>query len=542
MFLSSTTRLRAAALGTLVASATLVAAPDAHAQTFDTVRVANGLSSPLYVTTPPNEDRLFVLEQNTGRIRIVDNGTTLPASFLDIGSISSSGGERGLLGLAFHPDYEDNGYFFVSYTANNGSSILARYTRLNADQADPSSAVILLNQNQPFSNHNGGCIQFGPDGYLYLGLGDGGSANDPGCRSQDPTTLLGKMLRLDIDTVDATGSYGIPASNPFVGVAGVLPEIYQLGLRNPWRFSFDRQNGDLYVGDVGQFSREEVNYHPFGTGSGLNLGWRLFEGFTCIGFGNCPTTLPGCDATGVYTDPILQYTHGGGNCSITGGYVYRGCAIPEAQGRYFYADYCTAFIRSTEVVGGVASTPIVHTNDLNPGPGQNIQTINSFGEDRHGELYIVDQVGGEVFKIVPQSGVAPVACEPLIAKFDTLSVIDGGWQELQLDAGPANGGNLYLLTGSASGTTPGIPVDGLTVPLNVDSYLLALASSPNSPPLEDGLGVLDADGRGEAAFTIPSATLNPSLAGSTLHHAFVVLSPSGVVSFASNAAAVNLGN
>ena len=252
-------------------------------------------------------------------------------------------------------------------------------------------------------------------------------------------------------------------------------------------------------------------------------------------------TLPGCNSVGVYTEPVLQYTHAGGSCSITGGYVYRGCAIPAAQGRYFYADYCSAFIRSTEVVGGVASTPIVHTNDLNPGPGQNIQTINSFGEDRHGELYIVDQVGGEVFKIVPQSGVAPVSCEPLIAKFDTLSVTDGGWQEFQLDAGSDNGGDLYLLTGSASGTTPGIPVDGLTVPLNLDAYLLAVSSSPNSPPLEDGLGVLDANGRGEAAFTIPAGTLNPSLAGSTLHHAFVVLSTSGVVSFASNAAPVNLG-
>lgn len=537
------TDLRSIAGVALAAAFFVGSAPNAVAQNIDTVRVASGLSAPLYVTTPPNEDRLYVVEQNTARIRIVEDGVTLPAPFLDIGSIASQFGERGLLGLAFHPDYEDNGYFFVNYTNNAGTTVIARYTRQTANQADPASAVIVLTQAQPFSNHNGGCLQFGPDGFLYISSGDGGSANDPQCNSQDLGTLLGKLLRIDIDTIDGPlGTYSIPSSNPFVGVAGARPEIYQLGLRNPWRFSFDRLTGDLYLGDVGQNAREEVNFHAFGTGAGSNLGWRIFEGFTCIGFGNCPPSLPGCGSTGVYTDPVLQYTHTGGACSITGGYVYRGCAIPSLQGQYFYADVCADFIRTTEVIGGVASTPVDRTADLNPGPGQDIGFIVSFGEDRHGELYIVDAGDGEVFKIVPQAGTAPVACDPLIAEFSSLSIVDGGIQSFVLDAGPANAGNLYLLSGSASGTSPGIPIGGLNVPLNLDSYLLALAASPNSPPLEDGFGVLDADGRGEAAFVLPGGILAPSLIGTELNHAFVALSLTGTVTMASNAVSVTLSN
>ncbi len=524
---------------TALFAATIAFAPAAQAQVVDTVRVATGLAQPLYLTTPPNEDRLFVLEQTTARIRIVDNGTVLPAPFLDIGAIASGGGERGLLGLAFHPDYEDNGYFFVNYTNNAGNTVVARYTRLNADQADPASEVVVLTQNQPFSNHNGGCLQFGPDGFLYIGFGDGGSANDPSCNAQNMNTLLGKLLRINVDTIDSLGMYSVPATNPFVGVPLTKEEIYMSGLRNPWRFSFDRLTGDLYIGDVGQNAREEIDYAAYGTGAGQNLGWRLYEGFTCIGYGNCATTLPGCAATGVYTDPIYEYTHAGGACSVTGGYVYRGCAIPAMTGQYFFADYCSSQISTFEVVGGAPVGVTNRTADLAPGGGQSIISITSFGQDRQGELYIIDQNGGEIFKILPQGAAAQ--CEPLLAEFSIISVADGGVQNLFLDAGLANAGALYLLNGSATGTIPGIPFGGFTIPLNFDAYLVATLKFPNLPPLDDSLGLLDASGRATASFSADPGTLKPGLVGLELNHAFVVLSPLGALNFVSNAVSVLLG-
>jgi hypothetical protein len=306
-----------------------------------TERVASGLSSPIFVTSPPGDlQRLFIVER-PGRIVILINGQVLPDPFLDIVGRVLSGGERGLLGLAFHPDYDNNGYFYVNYTNTSGNTVVSRFEiSADPDLADSSSEYLLLTISQPYSNHNGGMIAFGPnDGYLYIGMGDGGSGGDPQNRAQNDGVLLGKMLRID---VDGSSPYGIPPDNPFAGPGDPLDEIWARGLRNPWRFSFDRQTGDIYIADVGHwrfsFDRqtgdiyiadvgqsqwEEIDYQPASGSGGENYGWRLMEGNHCY---NPPVD---CDPGGL-TYPIYEYSHGGSpfRCSITGGYVYRGNAIP----------------------------------------------------------------------------------------------------------------------------------------------------------------------------------------------------------------------
>jgi cysteine-rich repeat protein len=354
------------------------------------VRVASGLSSPLLATAPPRDvSRVFIVEQ-TGRIRVLKWGTLLPVPFLDIHTKIASGGERGLLGLAFHPNYATNGRFFVDYTDLSGNTVVSQYqVSANPDVAGTTETIV-LQVTQPFANHNGGHLAFGPDGYLYIALGDGGSGGDPQGNGQNINTLLGTLLRID---VDGTPPYVSPATNPFFGATPGLDEIWAYGLRNPWRFSFDRSAGDLYIGDVGQGRFEEVDYQPAGSGGGQNYGWNVVEGD-----GHCYPSGTGCDQTGM-TLPILEYNHTQG-CAITGGYVYRGCAMPDLRGTYFYGDYCTAFIRSFRVVGGVATDQQDRTADLAPGGGLSISSISSFGEDARGELYICD-LGGAVFKIVP---------------------------------------------------------------------------------------------------------------------------------------------
>jgi len=356
--------------------------------------VATGLVNPLFVTYAPfDSTRIFILEQ-PGRIRIVKNSTLLSRSFLDIDSIvGSTGSEQGLLGLAFHPNYQSNGFFYVNYTNNSGNTVVARYSvTANPDSANANSSFNILNITQPFSNHNGGMIAFSPiDGYLYIGMGDGGSANDPGNRAQNKLNLLGKMLRID---VDGGSPYSIPADNPFVGNVAYLQEIWALGLRNPWRFSFDRENGNLYTADVGQGTYEEIDFQSATSGGGENYGWRLKEGDHCF----IPST--GCDTIVGQSDPITEYTHGGTpfRCSITGGYVYRGCAIPDLQGHYFYADYCSAQIWSLRYNGTTISDSTQRTADL----GAGTIAVSSFGEDYYGELYICSHTNGRVLKIIPQ--------------------------------------------------------------------------------------------------------------------------------------------
>jgi glucose/arabinose dehydrogenase len=348
--------------------------------------VATGLSAPLYLTSPPGDlSRLFIVEQ-TGAIRIVKDGALLPAPFLDLSAQVLVGGEQGLLGLAFTPDYPTSGRFVVHYSDLAGDTRLSSFqVSTNPDLADATTEQVILTADQPYPNHNGGQVLFGPDGFLYLGLGDGGSANDPEGRGQNRSELLGSILRVD---VQGGAPYTIPPDNPFVGQAGVLPEIWSYGLRNPWRFSFDRATGDLYIADVGQDRFEEVDIAPAaaeGAGRGANYGWNIMEGLHCLS-GNQ------CDQTGL-TLPVFEYGHDQG-CSIAGGYVYRGSAIPNLQGLYFYGDFCQGWVRSFRYMSGSAME-VTDWPRLRPGG-----PITSFGEDAAGELYVLASAGG-VFKLVP---------------------------------------------------------------------------------------------------------------------------------------------
>ncbi|MGB1772390.1 MAG: PQQ-dependent sugar dehydrogenase [Planctomycetota bacterium] len=365
-----------------------------------TRRIASGVSRPVLVTAPDGDfERLFIVQQ-AGIIRIYDmtSGNLLTTPFLNINSIvgggTSGADERGLLGMAFHPDYLNNGFFYLYYTNNSSNTVVARFSvsSSNPDVANPSPDQILFTQNQPFTNHNGGMIAFGPnDGYLYIGLGDGGSANDPQGNSQNQNTRLGKMLRLD---VDGGSPYAIPPDNPFAGPGAPLDEIWASGLRNPWRFSFDRLTGDMYIADVGQFNWEEISIQPASSAGGENYGWRCMEGNSCTGLSGCA-----CNAASL-TDPVQVYSHGSG-CSITGGNVYRGCAMPDMHGIYFYSDWCSSTIWSFEWNGSSVQNFTNRTSELDPPGSQSIAGVTGFGEDAYGEIYICDWNGGEIFKIVP---------------------------------------------------------------------------------------------------------------------------------------------
>ncbi len=371
----------------------------------DAALVASGLVNPTQVTAPRLDTRrVFVLEQ-PGRIRLIKDGVLQAPPFLAIESaVGDSGNEQGLLGLAFHPDYESNGRFFINYTNNSGNTVIARYQAdggdANSDVADVSSGIELITIGQDFSNHNGGQVAFGPDGMLYIGMGDGGSGCDPNGRSQDDNQLLGKMLRMDVD-VETPPYYTVPTDNPNPGAGMPLGLVWSKGLRNPFRFSFDRGSGDLYISDVGQNEIEEVSVESAGSPGGLNFGWRNYEGNTCVGEGDsCPSVPPGgCpDPTG-FTFPVLQYTQAQG-CSVIGGFVYRGCEIPDLDGTYFYSDFCSGWIRTFELIGGLVQNQSDVTTDLQD-QGAVLNNPTSFGEDARGEIYIVDR-DGEIFKIQPQ--------------------------------------------------------------------------------------------------------------------------------------------
>lgn len=419
------------------------------------VRIATGLTRPVFVCSPPDDaSRLFIVEQD-GTIRILSGGSVLATPFLDISSlINSAGNEQGLLSMAFHPNYASNGHFFVDYTDLSGDTVVARYSvSANPDIANAGSALILLSVAQDFTNHNGGQLQFGPDGYLYVGMGDGGSGNDPNERAQDLTSLLGKMLRLD---VDAVAPY-IPATNPFVGISGA-DEIWAYGLRNPWRFSFDRQTGDMYIADVGQNTWEEVDFQPAGSVGGENYGWDCREGAHCL------TSDVGCDCNDpTLIDPILEYSHTGGACSITGGYVYRGCAMPDLAGTYFYAEYCAAWIRSFryDAINGVTEE-LDRTTELTPATGA-ISAIVSFGEDADGELYIVS-LNGSVYKIVPLGGGGGVCgdgnVDPGEECDDGNDIAGDGCYECQLENNDDCVDAIPVCPGTYDGTTSGMTVDG----------------------------------------------------------------------------------
>ena len=346
--------------------------------------LVDGLSQPVHIThAGDGRGRLFVVEQG-GRIRIVKNGSLLSTPFLDITDRVLTGGERGLLSVAFPPDYASRGYFYGNYTDASGDTVVARYhVTADPDVADPSSEEILLTVYQPDLNHNGGQLAFGPDGYLYIGMGDGGSSGDPHDYAQNPASLLGKMLRIDVESGGDPYTYTIPSSNPYTQTVGYRGEIWALGLRNPWRFSFDRQAGDLYVGDVGQDYYEEVDYQPASSSGGENYGWNVMEGFHCY-------NAESCDTSGL-TLPVVEYDHTQG-CSITGGMVYRGPGDPPTQGIYFYADYCNGQIWGLKYAGSTWQSAPLYDAPFN---------ITSFGDDEAGHLYVTDYFGGAIYEIAP---------------------------------------------------------------------------------------------------------------------------------------------
>ena len=369
--------------GVLGLGSPLTAAPQIELQP-----VVSGLANPVAITDAGDgSGRLFITLQ-AGQIVIFDGTRILSTPFLDISALVSSGGERGLLSVAFHPNYGNNGLFFVDYTNTAGDTVIARYSvSQDPNVADPGSAAVLLTIQQPFANHNGGQLQFGPDGYLYIGMGDGGSGGDPLNNGQNLGTLLGKLLRIN---VNGASPYAIPGDNPLVGVAGALPEIWAYGLRNPWRFSFDRSTGDLFIGDVGQDSWEEVDFQPAGSPGGQNYGWNVMEGNHCF---NPPSN---CNSTGL-TLPILEYAHGSGDsigCSISGGYRYRGTRNTDLTGIYFYGDSCTGRIWGASQQGnGAWTTAELLDTSL---------SITTFGEDEAGEIYVAHYAptDGAIYRIV----------------------------------------------------------------------------------------------------------------------------------------------
>jgi glucose/arabinose dehydrogenase len=342
----------------------------------------------LLLTAPRGDARSFVVEQG-GRVKILQGGA-ITGTFLDLRNRLTAGGERGLLGLAFHPRYAENGLFYVHYSEKDNGNTQISELRVSADPdvADPASERPVFSTEQPYSNHNGGSIEFGPDGKLYIGLGDGGAGGDPENRAQNLMSPLGKILRIDVDATAGGAPYGIPSDNPFA-MGGGLPEILHHGMRNPWRISFDRETGDLYMGDVGQGAVEEIALAPAGS-RGLNFGWRIMEGERCY------EPSASCNREGL-TLPIASYDHSGGDCSVTGGYVYRGCRMPGHHGTYFHADYCTGQVRTLrwDAASGMLSSPQVDVN-----LGEFVGAVSSFGEDSRGEIYIVDH-GGKIFRIEP---------------------------------------------------------------------------------------------------------------------------------------------
>jgi glucose/arabinose dehydrogenase len=342
-----------------------------------------GFQRPVYLAHAGDESRLYLVEQ-AGKVYLLEDGRPEPTVFLDITDrVLSQGSEQGLLSIAFPAETLGSGEFYVNYTDSQGNTVVARYRLSDGDprQADPSSEEFVIQIVQPAVNHNGGQLQFGPDGYLYVGMGDGGRGGDPWGNAQDPNTMLGKMLRLD---VIGSENYRVPATNPFVGQDGFRSEIWALGLRNPWRFAFDRVTGDLFIGDVGQNRYEEIHLQPADSGGGENYGWDIVEGSYCF------EPESGCDASGLEM-PIAEYDHGQG-CSVTGGAVYRGSRYPQMVGVYFYGDFCSGSIWGLwrNVTGEWTSALLLQTS----------LSISSFGEDAAGELYVLDYSGGSVHHLI----------------------------------------------------------------------------------------------------------------------------------------------
>jgi glucose/arabinose dehydrogenase len=374
------------------------AVPEADASwpTLELQLITDGLERPTHaIHAGDGSGRLFVVEK-AGRIVIVRDGTLQTAPFLDIRDrVNALGSEQGLLSVAFPPDYASKGYFYVNYTDSDGDTVVARYRLAGADtpdQADPASEQVLLRVTQPYGNHNGGQIAFGPDGFLYIGMGDGGAAGDPQNYAQRPGELLGSMLRIDVETNPDEATYLVPPDNPFVDDPDYAPETWATGVRNPWRFSFDTATDDMYMADVGQNELEEINVQP-ASGGGENYGWRCFEGTTEFDFSAPPCDDPAFRET--LTMPVAEYSHDLG-CSVTGGFVYRGEAFPALQGIYFYADYCSGRVWGLRQAGDSWETAQLLNTDYR---------IATFGVDEAERLYILSIGGGELLELTtPQQG------------------------------------------------------------------------------------------------------------------------------------------
>ena len=353
--------------------------------TLNLQQVISGLRSPVDIRTAGDgSGRLFIVEKR-GTIQVAHGGQLLERPFLDLRPIvGSSGSEQGLLGLAFHPRYRDNGVFFVNYTDTNGDTVVARYqVSADPDVADPGTGAVILFQDQPYANHNGGNLVFGPDGYLWIGLGDGGSGGDPHHNAQNGATWLGKLLRID---VDGGFPYVVPPDNPFVGWPDLVPEIWAVGLRNPWRYTFDRLTGDLWIGDVGQNTWEEVDFVPAGSGGGLNFGWNVAEGNHCFRGSNCDLSP--------FVAPVAEYRTGAEGCAVVGGYVYRGAAYPAMYGTYLYADECSGRLWSLtrDEAGNWHNAELLRVR----------VNISSFGEDEAGELYVAGYGDGTIYRVTAE--------------------------------------------------------------------------------------------------------------------------------------------
>jgi hypothetical protein len=398
---------------------------------------------------------------------VQSDGTVLGTPFLDIHTLVSTGNEQGLLGLAFHPNYASNGFFYVDYTDTSGDTQVVRYTVSgNPDIANAGSNVPVLSVAQPFDNHNGGDLHFGPDGYLYISLGDGGSGCDPGDEAQDPTSLLGKLLRID---VNSGSPYGIPASNPYAGPDGIADEIWALGLRNPWRFSFDRTTGDLWIGDVGQNAHEEVDVQPAASSGGQNYGWDCREGFSSANAASGCSTTATCMPLSLFTEPVHDYNHGDG-CSITGGFRYRGTASPTLTGIYIFTDYCNGELRGLTTSDGGMSWD---EQSLRPADGSLLPT--SFGEDSAGEMYLASD-GGTVYRIGVAADAPPCPTEP------TAGCLAADKAKLGAkDSADASKRKLLWKWAVDSGTTD------LGDPTTSTSYRLCLYAGTTSVDITDGV-------------------------------------------------------
>jgi glucose/arabinose dehydrogenase len=467
---------------------------------------ANGVISPVFVCSPPGDlNRLFVVQKNGYiKVRTPINAATLWTTCLDIHLLVSTGSEQGLLGMAFHPNFATNGYIYVAYTSlpSPGNNTVARYTiPPGSDIANPNSGVTLLSIPDPYTNHNAGGLAFGPDGYLYIPTGDGGSGNDPNGNAQNINVYLGKILRLDVSNPNPPYYFSVP-SNPFYGPTAGLDEICAIGTRNPWRWSFDRLTGDLWIGDVGQDAREEIDFVPAGTLPGRNFGWRCMEGNLCTGLSGCT-----CNGTNL-TAPIYTYSSAAGvsECTVIGGYVYRGCAIPQLRGWYFFNDYCSSQVWRMTQVGGVGTTPVNVTAQLNAGT-----SIVSYGEDAAGEMYICNMAGNTIRKIVP---VSPQSVG--VVSYGTGTPGCNGPSVLSLGCSPTiyNLGETLNSTNGPAGTTGIVLLGSAQLPVGSDPLGIGLEVLVDLTPTTYSLTEFTVGPNGTTALPTP-IPLAPQLIGTT---------------------------